>query len=117
LRVAAIEEVAEGVKALAASSTANSVVGFIGTIAFIANALAGFFSLRRKNSKFFGGVVGVAISSSLVTMIAKVISEQNNWQESNPRAKGLVRAFVVMIFTLIVGTVISLNRRFILRDS
>jgi hypothetical protein len=61
------------------------------------------YSLGKKNSVFSSEVVGVAISSSLVTMIANAVSEQNNLQESNPRAKGFVRAFVVMVFALAVG--------------
>jgi hypothetical protein len=51
LRVAVIEEVSEGVKALTDSCMANFVVELIGTIAFIADTLAGF-SLKKRTQSF-----------------------------------------------------------------
>jgi hypothetical protein len=69
--------VAEGIKVLANSSVANFIVRFIWTIAFVTNALAAFIR-GKKNSKFSYGVVGMAIPSPLVTVIANAIFEQYN---------------------------------------
>jgi hypothetical protein len=75
----------------------------------IASVLVGF-SVGNKEEKFFNSsFVGLAISSSVVTMFANALSFHNNksWYEPADKTKGFIRALTIMVFAFASDVLVS----------
>jgi hypothetical protein len=100
--------VIEGVSAMSRVSTANFIVGFAGTSAFVVNML-----VTGDRKKFGGGFVITAVILSVITIIANVISypkeNTSEWYSDGcpSKVEAVIKPLIVLLLGLGIGALFA----------